>query len=192
MNLLQITLCFKVKLKFKVMALSLVFRPVFSLRVWCFERAEKIARPIYTKLWKRNMRSWGHTMETLRVFPAGTVGADVYAFLSKNGLELMPGMEDHDVFHVLFEFEPTVYGEIMLQAVVYGNGRRTMYTQLAALFGWLSFPEFHADFYKFYRKGKQYKAFHRWNYQYLLLEKTADLRAFVTNSDIIPELINTH
>ncbi|MEI6409547.1 MAG: hypothetical protein WCR52_09205 [Bacteroidota bacterium] len=170
------------------MTLSLVLRPVFSLRVRCFELAEKTARPIYTKLLKRNMQSWGHTMETLRAFPAGTVGRDIFVFLSQNGLELMPGLEDHDVFHVLFEFEPTVYGEIMLQAVVYGNGRRTLYTKLAVLFGWLIFPEFHADFYKNYRKGKQYKAFHRWNYQYLLLEKTADLRAFVTNSDKIPEL----
>lgn len=169
------------------MSLTLVLKPVLSLRASFCLALEQTMQPVYLKYFKPGINIWGHSNKTLATFPCGTLGHDMYLFLSKNGLELMPKAEDHDVFHVLFEFEATVPGEILLQALLLGNGRRTPYVWAAVLLGWLLYPELHPELYRCYRRGKSYRPCHRWNFQYLLMEPTRQLRAFVTNSDISPE-----
>lgn len=161
------------------MNLELLLRPTQSLRAAFCERLEWIAKPLYVNLLKRKSVAWGHTKATLQSFEPGTLGHDIYRFLHSNGLEIIPKLEVHDVFHVLFEMEPNVPDEVRLQALLLGNGRSSLYTWCSVVIGYTLFPEYYADFKAAYRKGKRCRRCVHWRFEYLLQERTQDLRAFI-------------
>jgi len=161
------------------MNLELLLRPTYSLRASLCEQFEAFVKPYYVRLLKKNKIAWNQTRQTLGNFPPGTLGHDTYRFLSDNGLELIPQLEDHDMFHVLFALQPTIPDEIRLQALLLGNGRRTLYAWLTAMIGFALFPEYQADIYRAYRQGRRYRRCVHWRFEYLLQEPTEELRAFI-------------
>jgi ubiquinone biosynthesis protein Coq4 len=160
---------------------ALVFRPVVSLRATLCHWLETIAKPFYVRLAKWRQAAWGHNMATLQTFPEGSLGKDIYYFLKENGLEMIPKCELHDVFHVLFDCAPTVEEEVRLQMILLGNGRKTLYTWWSVVIGGLLYPEYWRTFRSAYRFGQRCRPVHRWNFQYLLAENTAELRYFIQN-----------
>ncbi len=161
------------------MCIATVIRPTYSLRMQCCEWMEAQIKPYYVRFLKNHKIAWNQTRQSLQQFPPGTLGHDTYRFLTENGLEIIPQLEDHDMFHVLFHFQPTVPDEIRLQAMLLGNGRRTLYTWLTALIGFALFPEYHKEIYRSYRLGKRYKRCVHWQFEYLLQEPTEELRAAI-------------
>jgi hypothetical protein len=161
------------------MTLAYLLRPTLSIRSWLCDHLQSSMKPLYVLLLKRGDPDWGMTTVDLKSYPEGSIGRDVYRFLTANGLQLMPNLESHDVFHVLLGYQATVPDEVNLQTVLLANGRRTLYVWGTVILGWIVFPEFHADFKRAYRLGKAYRPFHYWNYRYLLYENTEDMKAHI-------------
>lgn len=166
------------------MNLELLLRPAYSLRALLCEHLEAIAKPLYVRLLKRDKTAWGHSKTTLRHFAPGTLGHDLYRFLQEHNLEIMPKLEVHDVFHVLFELQPNVPDEVRLQALLLGNGHRSFYVYSAVLIGCMLFPEYFTDFKMAYQKGKRCRRCTHWRFEYLLQEPTNELREFIVTAGI--------
>ncbi len=82
-------------------------------------------KPFYLFL-RRNRKAWDVDMHSLEKMPAHTLGNDLFLFLKANNLTLMPKIEFHDVYHVLFELNTDIKSETLLQFVPLGNGRRSL------------------------------------------------------------------
>ena len=65
---------------------------------------------------------WPYTLEELRQFPPGTLGAELAAFLDIRHLNFLPQYETHDAIHLLLNYDTTVTDELRLQAFMLGNG----------------------------------------------------------------------
>jgi hypothetical protein len=161
------------------MTLSSILKPTLAIRSWCCNNLQTSLKPLYVRTLKRGEPAWGLQTADLASFPEGSLGHDVYRFLTGNGLHLMANLETHDVFHVLLGYKPTVPEEVCLQAVLLANGRHTLYVWGTVILGWVVFPEFHADFKAAYQKGKALRPFQHWNFRYLLHERTADVQAHI-------------
>lgn len=172
----------------KNLNLDLLLRPAFSLRAWFCLHLVSIATPIYCSLLKFRKPAWGHTVQTLRALPAGTLGHEVGEFLYGNNMRLQPHAEEHDVFHVLLRYPPTVIGEASMQFALLGNGRRSLFVWTSVLLGWILFPEYHSTFRQDYRDGQQCRPFSRWRFQHLLLQDTTELRNFIFRRKNLPEV----
>ncbi len=142
---------------------------------WGFEQAY----PLYRRVWWRHRPAWQYTRQQLQQLPLSTLGYCIGCFLHRNQIDLLPGFESHDVFHVLLDYDSTAVSETALQWHLLGNGKRSPFCLLAAGIGWLVFPEHWAYFLAARRRGQQQRAFHHWYFEYLLTEPLADLRAFI-------------
>lgn len=162
------------------MSTSFVLRlPLHGLRSrfvnWCFT----VSFPIYAKLMKQPRPSWQVCKADLIAHPPGSLGRAMGHFLQEHGFELLPGFENHDVCHTLLAYGTNAPDEVMMQWCLYGNGKRTLYTVVAAFFGGLLFPEHWGAFRHAYRRGQKLRPFHHWYFEYLLRENTYHLRAFL-------------
>lgn len=172
----------------KNLSLDILFRPTFSLRAWFCLHLVSTATPIYCSLQKYRKPAWGHTAQTLQKLPVGTLGHAVGEFLTANNMCLQPHAEEHDVFHVLLGFPPTVIGEASMQFALLGNGRRSLFVWTSVLLGWILFPEYHSTFRQNYREGQRCRAFSRWRFEHLLQENTADMRDFIFRRKDVPAI----
>ena len=133
-------------------------------------------KPLYTKWFKKNTPAWNYNKMTLLQFPEKTLGRTLGEFLKKEQLELMPKMEDHDVFHVLLDFKTTIKDEVRMQFFLLGNGKRSMYAIVTAFIGILIQPEHIVAFRKAFYTGKQCLPISKWAFQHLLHEPIALLQ----------------
>ena len=103
----------------------------------------------FIDLWKSGYRPPLPTLEALRAYPTGTLGAAYYVHLNSNGLqpdffpsEPVAGLleftiqrlrQTHDLWHVLVGFDTSVPGEIGLQAFSLAQVRNVL--SVVLLFG---------------------------------------------------------
>ncbi len=163
----------------KNIAFDFLLHPTFSLRAWLCLRLVTAATPLYCRLMRHHKPVWSYSLPTLCTFPAGTLGRDLGNFLRTNGLRLQPHAEEHDVFHVLLGFEPTVIGEARMQFALLGNGRHSVFVWASVLLGLVLFPEYYPIFRQDYRDGQKCRPFSRWHFQHLLHQNTEELRDFI-------------
>jgi len=115
----------------------------------------------------------------LKHFPPQTLGRDLAIFLEKEGLDLMPKFESHDVYHVLLKYKTTVVDEARMQFFLMGNRKYSLYiigTSVVAIF---FLPEHIKAFIKEFRKGRKALPVAQWNFEYLLNEPTKSLRKLI-------------
>lgn len=69
----------------------------------------------------RRPRPWPYTLDELRRFSPGTLGAETAVFLDARRFGFLPQYETHDVIHTLLDYKTTTSGELRLQAFMLGN-----------------------------------------------------------------------
>lgn len=92
--------------------------------------------------WLKRREPWDVTPLQLAQMPPGSLGHALGLYLMDLGFELMPKLESHDVFHLLTGVRTDVPGEIELQFVLFGNGKRSLYLLGVLGMGLVLFPEY--------------------------------------------------
>ena len=122
---------------------------------------------IYTALFKSSPE-WGIRRADLLKYPPTTLGHHLGRFLEANDFELIPKVEQHDIYHVLTGYGTAVEEEIALQFLCLGNGKRSLYLLGAILIGTLVLPEYRKLYWQSYLKGKRLRPFYCYDYRNLL------------------------
>jgi ubiquinone biosynthesis protein Coq4 len=117
------------------------------------------------------------TRDELCKLPPGSLGHDLYLFLEKRKLPLMPHYIRHDLKHVLLDYDTTEEGEACLQCFMLGSGRISFPVLATVAYAFITMPEYWRSMQKSYRKGRQAVFFHNWPWVELLPVPTALLRA---------------
>ena len=157
------------------------FRDQFILQM--VERS----KPIYAKFFKRNKTAWKHDLRSLSRFPKRSLGNDLYQFLKKEKLDLMPKFEDHDVMHVLFNYRTTIQDEIKMQFFLLGNGKKSIYALFSAMLGLVIVPEHIKSYFREFHLGKRSRNFSGWNFECLLNEPSNLLRKLIFRENCAKE-----
>lgn len=141
----------------------------------------QIALPVLR--WVRKPSGMPYTLEELGGLPDGTLGHDLFHFLSKRNLPLLPHYVRHDLKHVLLCYDTTDEGEACLQCFMLGTGRISFPVLATAAYAALTMPEHWRKMSKAFQEGRRAVFFHHWPWHELLHEETAALRAkiFKTN-----------
>lgn len=150
----------------------------------------KIALPVLSKVRKPSV--FRHSELELFQMQAGTLGNDLYFFLEKRNLSLMPHYARHDIKHVLLGYDTTEEGEVCLQSFMLGNGRVSFPVLATVIYGFISMPEYRASMKAAFRLGRKCTSFHHWNWDELVTEKTALLRERIFRSVNAPVAKNNN
>ncbi|MEL7221910.1 MAG: hypothetical protein AAGJ93_11365 [Bacteroidota bacterium] len=142
---------------------------------WCY----RSTHPIYGQLTRRGKPAWQLNVSEFKRMPPASLGAALGNFLQSNQLQLMPGFENHDIFHILLDYDTSAPQEVALQWCLLGNGKRSAYAILTALIGFFIFPEHWGLLRSAYKRGQRMRSFHHWYFEYLLREDLAKLQAFL-------------
>lgn len=146
-----------------------------SLMIWLV----KVTHPAYERWFHRHRPAWQQSTGRLLEYEAGSLGRALGAFLLANEISLIPRFEDHDVCHVILEYDTSVPGESEMQFCLLGSGKRSLYVMGTCAIAWLAFPEYWSRFRAAFKRGRQLRPFHHWYFEYLLGEPLEELRAFI-------------
>ncbi|MDQ6530162.1 hypothetical protein [Flavobacterium sp. LHD-85] len=106
----------------------------------------------------------------LRTLQYGTVGREVAEMLDNKQYRLIPKFENHDLKHVILEYEMTMKDEIRMQAYLIGNGNFTFPCLLFFSLG-IFYPSIWKDLLSEYQTGKASKSIH-----FLTLDNCMELK----------------
>lgn len=123
---------------------------------------------LYAQLFKRHKKPWGIGKMAFLAYPPGTLGAALGVFYAHNGFDVMPKLENHDVFHVLTETGTAIQDEIAMQYLLLGNGKISLYLLAMIGIGTSLYPEHFRYFIQSFRKGKACQPFHGLEFSHLL------------------------
>ena len=146
---------------------------------WLFE----VSKPLYISVFK-HQSPWKVTRVQLLNMAKHKFGYHLGLFLLKNEFELIPKVERHDAYHTLTGFGTCVEDEIALQYLVFGNGKRSLYTFSVLILGTLLLPEYINFYSKSYKIGKEANVFHHLNYELLLDVSMNDLQSSMFSSTL--------
>ncbi|MGD1843809.1 MAG: hypothetical protein ACFB10_00265 [Salibacteraceae bacterium] len=122
---------------------------------------------------------WNLSTEDLSQFPKASLGHDLYLFLTRNQLQLLPRAEFHDTYHVLFEYGTTMKEETCGQFITLGNGKKSLANLTCVGIALFFYPEEWTNFQRAYQTGKQALPFHKWDMKRHLSTPTATLRQLI-------------
>ncbi|MFV0305280.1 MAG: Coq4 family protein [Moheibacter sp.] len=123
---------------------------------------------LYTRLFKRNKKEWGITLSKLLLYPEGSLGKALGEFYQENDFQIMPKLENHDVFHIITETGTEIQDEIAMQYLLLGNGKFSLYLLGMVFIGSLLYPEFISHYIKSFKKGKKMLSFYSIDFGKLL------------------------
>ncbi len=129
------------------------------MKDFLIEKLYEISSKPYAKYCKRN-QPWSISKDQMLRMDKESLGFALGYFLVKNGFEIQPKLEDHDVFHVLTNTGTSVYEEIGMQFYLLANGKRSLYLFLVIITGILFYPVKIKYFKLQYLRGKQALPFH--------------------------------
>ena len=95
----------------------------------------------------------------LRSLQLGTVGREIAEILDSKQYRLIPKFENHDLKHIVLEYEMTMKDEIRMQAYLIGNGNFTFPCLIFFSLG-IFYPTIWKDLLNEYQKGKTSKSIH--------------------------------
>lgn len=104
-----------------------------------------------------DMTKYRAKLTSLSKLPTGTVGRELALLLYENRMELIPKFEDHDLKHLLLEYEMNPVDEIKMQAFLLGNGNYTLPCVLFLSLG-LFMPTYWSAFKQEYKRGRRAKS----------------------------------
>lgn len=123
-----------------------------------------------------DMSRFHRKVDTLRGYPAGTLGKEIADILDSRGLTLVPGYESHDLKHALLGFDMTPEGEVRMQAFMIGNGNYSFPSFAIFAFGALLLPELWPTFRADFRNGRRARPISGWSIDRYAPESLVSLR----------------
>lgn len=161
--------------------------PLHGLRSQFLHWAYSYSYPVYAYFKPGSRPAWQVSKAMLLDYPPGSLGRQVGQFLEAHELDLISSFENHDVFHVLLKYGLSAPEEVALQWCLIGNGKRSVFSFLAAAVGTFCFPEHWGWFRRAYQEGKGLRPFHHWYFEYLLQENLAALQHFIEGGQFCAE-----
>lgn len=143
--------------------------------IWLYGSSSRV----YAATFKFQKKAWGITKVGFTSYPADTLGRALGDFYALNGFDVMPKLENHDVFHVLTGTGTTIQDEIAMQYLLLGNGKISVYLLAMILIGTVLYPEYWRHFFQNFRKGSQYQPFYHMEFQHLLEQPLALLQSIL-------------
>ncbi len=117
-----------------------------------------------------------HTMQTLSQMKKGTLGNDLFKFLTDKNLVLLPYYAKHDIKHILLEYDTTDEGEVCLQCFMLGNKHLSFPVAATVLYGFLTMPEYWKKFIVAYKRGANSASLKDCKWIELVTEETSILK----------------
>lgn len=145
------------------------------MRAIFIEKMYEWSKKPYQKYFKRN-KPWNITPKQLIQYPQESLGFHMGCFLLKYNFEMQPKLEDHDVTHVLTNTGVTVFEEIGMQYLLWGNGKKSPYMLLVILLGALFYPNRLKTFYSCFKRGHNAHAFHNLDFKKMLLQPVKEIQ----------------
>lgn len=155
--------------------------PALALRAQLLVYLFEFSKPIYRFSFKYFAKPWRTTKSDLAQFKAPSLGYHLYQFLNTHEFEVEAKLESHDVGHVLLGYDTDVVNEICMQFFYLGSGKKSIYSLLTTVLGYLIVPEYFKVFNQAYRRGKTAVNFQYWDFEHLLAEDLSTLRAQLFN-----------
>lgn len=140
---------------------------------------------VYTNLFKVNKKAWGISKAQFSNYPKESLGYALGIFYEHNGFDVMPKLENHDVFHVLTETGTLIQDEIAMQYLLLGNGKLSLYLFGMILVGTLVYPEYIGYYIRWFRRGNNIQKFHDIEFKELLGQSVVELRERFTTAYIL-------
>lgn len=139
---------------------------------------------IYTIVFKWNKKAWGIRKEEFLNYPVGSIGHSLGLFYESKGFEVMPKLENHDVFHILTETGTEIQDEIAMQYMLLGNGKISLYLFGMVLIGGILFPEYFSYYKKNFQKGRTLQRFHHLEFKDMLQLQLTELQIALYSKNI--------
>lgn len=124
----------------------------------------------------RSPKAFPYKMEQLNSLPEGSLGHDLYRFLTERNLRLLTYYARHDLKHIVLGYDTTEKGEACLQCFMLGNGRLSFPVLATVGYAFATMPEYWRDMKLAFRKGRNAAPIHGWQWFLLLQEQTNVLR----------------
>lgn len=124
----------------------------------------------------RKPQKFNYSIGTLSEMKTGTLGNDLYHFLTLRKLELLPYYAKHDIKHILFDYDTTDEGEVCLQCFMLGNGHISFPVAATVLYGILTMPEYYKSFGIAYNRGKNCNSLKNWDWINLIDQNSFELK----------------
>ena len=140
----------------------------------------KIALPVLKIVRKPNL--FTSNKDQLQSLPPGSLGNDLYHFLEKRNLPLLPHYVRHDLKHVILGYDTTDEGEACLQSFMLGNGRISFPVLATVMYSFITMPEHWNKMKQSFTLGKKSNSIHGWPWNELLKESTGQLRNKIFNN----------
>ena len=140
---------------------------------------------IYAQVFKRHKKAWGISVADFLNYPQNSLGYALGQFYTNNGFDIMPKLENHDVYHVITQTNTAIKDEIGMQYLLMGNGKRSLYMYAMIAIGTLIYPEFIRYYMFSYQKGKSLNTFHNIAFKSLLAKPLFKIQQMIsTNSKL--------
>lgn len=131
---------------------------------------------IYARLFKSHKEAWGLSKEELAAYEEGTLGNALGRFYALHGFDVMPKLENHDVFHVLTGTGVEIQDEVSMQFLLLGNGKFSLYLFGMIGLGSIIFPEFITYYIRSFQRGRSMDVFHHLEFRTLLNHSLTELQ----------------
>jgi ubiquinone biosynthesis protein Coq4 len=115
--------------------------------------AHRLALPLLKKI--ANPERIPFTLDELKQLPAGSLGNELFLFLSRNHFTLLPHFETHDVKHVLLNYGTTGRDEACIQYFYIANGHYSIATVVSAIGSFIIMPDCFFAFWKAFQRGRK-------------------------------------
>jgi len=145
---------------------------------------------VYASIFKWNKKAWGISKEEFLVYPAGSIGHRLGLFYESKGFDVMPKLENHDVFHILTETGTEIQDEIAMQYLLLGNGKISLYLFGMIVVGGILFPEYTNDYKRAFRKGRSLQKFYHIDFKEILHYQLSELQIALYSNNVQINLNN--
>ncbi|WP_293913808.1 MULTISPECIES: Coq4 family protein [unclassified Sphingobacterium] len=143
-----------------------------KLMVWMYEWTQLVYRHVF----KRHKQPWGISKEAFLSYPADSLGHHLGLFYQQKGFDIIPKLENHDVFHLITETDTEIQDEVSLQFLLLGNGKISLYLLCSLVLGVMVYPEYVPDYIRHFTKGSKMQKFYHLDFKQLLYIPIADIR----------------
>ena len=131
-----------------------------------------LALPMLQRM--RKEKAFPYTMDELSGLNPGTLGHDLYQFITVRKLSLLPHYARHDIKHILLGYDTTGKDEVRLQCFMLGNRHVSFPVLATVIYGFLTMPEYWGSFTKAYRRGRGAGEISHWDW-FAILDRPTTL-----------------
>ncbi|MFZ4260863.1 Coq4 family protein [Sphingobacterium sp. HJSM2_6] len=139
---------------------------------------------LYATVFKQHKQAWGLSKEDFSSFPKDSLGQALWFFYEERGFDVMPKLENHDVFHVLTGIDTAIQDEIAMQYLLLGNGKISVYLVSMLLIGTFLFPEYAKYYLDTYSRGKSMNKFYNLEFKPYLSYSVKEMQKALTINNL--------